>query len=380
MSENDRIVFGGVDTHRDTHVAAVVDTTGRVLDTASFSTDATGYEQLNNWLGSWGRVAQVGIEGTGSYGAGLSRHLISIGVEVAEVNRPNRQLRRRFGKTDATDAQAAARAVLSGQATGAPKSGNGPVEAIRMLQMARRSATKARTQTINQLHALVVTAPDQVKHQLGELSPKARVKVCAAFRPGTAQTTIAYAKKTLRLLARRYQALTAEIQQLDTEIRPLCARVNPALLSAPGVGPDTAAALLVAAGDNPERMQIGSVLRRPMRRKSYPGVLGTYRAAPSQPRRRPPSQQRPVAYRHHPHALGPTNHRIRPKKAVGRQNPKRDHPLSKTLHCPPGLPTVDQPAPNTQRRPSPLPTPKHPNIARSGRHSRPCPPNAYLTT
>ena len=123
---------------------------------------ATGYEQLGDWLGSWGRVAQVGIEGTGSYGAGLTRHLISIGVEVAEVNRANRQLRRRFGKTDATDAQAAARAVLSGQATGAPKNGNGPVEAIRMLQMARRSATKARTQTINQLHALVVTEPCRV--------------------------------------------------------------------------------------------------------------------------------------------------------------------------------------------------------------------------
>ena len=184
MSENDRIVFGGVDTHRDTHVAAVVDATGRVLSSAPFRADVPGYEQLGDWLGSWGRVAQVGIEGTGSYGAGLSRHLISIGVEVAEVNRPNRQLRRRFGKTDATDAQAAARAVLSGQATGLPKSGNGPVEAIRMLTVVRRSATKARTQTINQLHALVVTAPDQVKHQLGGLSPKARIKVCAAFRPG----------------------------------------------------------------------------------------------------------------------------------------------------------------------------------------------------
>ena len=136
MSENDRIVFGGVDTHRDVHVPAVVDATGRVLSSAPFRADATGYEQLGDWLGSWGRVAQVGIEGTGSYGAGLSRHLTGIGVEVAEVNRPNRQLRRRFGKTDATDAQAAARAVLSGQATGAPKSGNGPVESIRMLQMA----------------------------------------------------------------------------------------------------------------------------------------------------------------------------------------------------------------------------------------------------
>ncbi len=254
MSENDRIVFGGVDTHRDTHVAAAVDATGRVLGTSPFDADAAGYEQLGTWLGSWGRVARVGIEGTGSYGAGLSRHLLSIGVEVAEVNRPNRQLRRRWGKTDTVDAEAAARAVLSGQATGTPKTGDGPVEGIRMLVVARRSAVKARTQAINQLHALVVTAPDQVKHQLGELSPKTRVKVCAAYRPGTAQTTIRYAKQALRSLARRYQTLTAEIQQLDTEIHQLCARANPALLAASGIGPETAATLLVTAGDNPHRL------------------------------------------------------------------------------------------------------------------------------
>ena len=171
------------------------------------------------------------------------------------MNRPNRQLRRRFGKTDVTDAQAAARAALNGQATGLPKSGNGPVEAIRMLTVARRSAIKARTQAINQLHALVVTAPDQVKHQLRGLSPKARVKVCAGFRPGDGDTTIAYAKHVLRLLARRYQTLTAEIGELDTRIKDLCARANPALLATTGIGPDTAAALLVAAGDNPERMR-----------------------------------------------------------------------------------------------------------------------------
>jgi len=199
-------------------------------------------------------VAQVGIEGTGSYGAGLSRHLTSIGMEVAEVNRPNRQLRRRFGKTDTTDAQAAARAALSGQATAVPKSGNGPVEAIRMLMVARRSATKARTQAINQLHALVVTAPQQVRHQLGELSPKARVKTCAGFRPGTSNTTIRYAKQALRSLARRYQTLTAEIEELTTQINQLCAQANPALLAADGVGADTAATLLVTAGDNPNRM------------------------------------------------------------------------------------------------------------------------------
>ena len=255
MSENDRIVFGGVDTHRDTHVAAVVDAAGRVLGSAPFRADVPGYERLNNWLGSLGRVVRVGIEGTGSYGAGLARYLTGAGVEVVEVNRPNRQLRRRFGKTDVTDAQAAARAALNGQATGLPKSGNGPVEAIRMLTVARRSAIKARTQAINQLHALVVTAPDQVKHQLRGLSPKARVNVCAGFRPGDGDTTIAYAKHVLRLLARRYQTLTAEIGELDTRIKDLCARANPALLATTGIGPDTAAALLVAAGDNPERMR-----------------------------------------------------------------------------------------------------------------------------
>ena len=124
-----------------------------------------------------------------------------------------------------------------------------------MLTVARRSAIKARTQAINQLHALVVTAPDQVKHQLRGLSPKARVNVCAGFRPGDGDTTIAYAKHVLRLLARRYQTLTSEIGELDTRIKDLCARANPALLATTGIGPDTAAALLVAAGDNPERMR-----------------------------------------------------------------------------------------------------------------------------
>ena len=255
MSEGQVDVYGGVDTHRDVHVAAVVDSTGRVLGTAPFAADKAGYEQLGDWLGSQDRVVRVGVEGTGSYGAGLARHLTSIGVEVMEVNRPNRQLRRRFGKTDTTDAQAAARAVLSGQATAVPKSGNGRVESIRMLTVARRSATKARTQAINQLHALVVTAPHQVRHQLERLPAKARVKTCAGFRPGTANTTIRYAKQALRSLACRYQTLTAEIKELDTEITRLCAQANPALLATPGVGADTAAALLVAAGDNPDRMQ-----------------------------------------------------------------------------------------------------------------------------
>ncbi len=156
-------VCGGVDTHRDTHVVAVVDTAGRVLGTAPFPADRVGYEQMTRWLRTHGQLLRVGVEGTGSYGAGLARYLTEAGIAVVEVNRPNRQLRRqRGGKSDSIDAEAAARAAASGQATAVPKSGVGPVECIRMLLVARRSAVKARTQAANQIHALVITAPEHL--------------------------------------------------------------------------------------------------------------------------------------------------------------------------------------------------------------------------
>ena len=256
MSEDRVDVFGGVDTGRDIHVAAVVDGAGRVLGSESFRADESGYGRMVAWFRARGHLVRVGVEGCGSYGAGLARYLTAAGIEVVEVNRPNRQLRRlRGGKSDSVDAEGAARAAASGQATAVPKSGDGPVECIRMLVVARRSATKARTQAANQIHSLVVTAPEQVKHQLAVLKLKARVRVCARWRPGQAQTTVAYAKKALRYLARRYQTLDAEINQLEADIRRLCARANPALLAAKGVGPDTASVLLVAAGDNPGRMK-----------------------------------------------------------------------------------------------------------------------------
>ena len=248
------VVVGGVDTHRDTHVAAVVDGAGRLLGADQFLTDTAGYRCLVSWVESWGRITRIGVEGTGSYGAGLARHLTEAGIELVEVNRPNRQLRRRLGKTDFTDAEAAARAALNGEATARPKTADGPVEGIRMLRVVRCSAVKARTQAANQIHALVVAAPESVKDQLKGLTPKARVKVCARFRPGTDHTTTAHAKCALRHLPRRYQTLTAEITELDAQITRLCGKANPALLAARGVGPDTAAALLVAAGDNPQRM------------------------------------------------------------------------------------------------------------------------------
>jgi len=154
-------ILGGVDTHKDVHAAAAMSEAGRLLGAAEFPTTPVGYRRLLAWLRGFGPVGRVGIEGTGSYGAGLCRYLRSKGVEVVEVNRPNRQWRRRRGKSDSVDAEAAARAVLAGEAVGAPKSQDGGVEAIRMLRLARRSAIKARTQAANQLQGVVETAPSR---------------------------------------------------------------------------------------------------------------------------------------------------------------------------------------------------------------------------
>ena len=245
-------VVGGVDTHRDTHVAAAVDTAGRLLGTASFAVNAAGYRDLVAWSRSHGQVACVGVEGTGSYGAGLARHLRCQGVGAVEVNRPNRQTRRRRGKSDTVDAEAAARAALCGEATAKPKSSDGPVEAIRILQTTRRSAVKARTCAANQIHGLVVTAPEHLKAHLSGLSKAALIGVCARLRPDSATDEVTAAAKTaLRTLARRHQTLSAEIDDLNAELLRLCEKANPALLSTLGVGTDTAAALLITVGDNP---------------------------------------------------------------------------------------------------------------------------------
>ncbi len=157
-----RSVVGGVDTHADVHVAAAVDHNGGLLGVESFPADQVGYEGLLGWLAGFGLVTLVGVEGTGSYGVGLARFLTAVDVEVVEVDRPNRQTRRKVGKSDPVDAVAAARAALSGQAAGKPKSRNGPVEQMRVLLVARRSARQQRIQTLNQLRHPVFTAPEPI--------------------------------------------------------------------------------------------------------------------------------------------------------------------------------------------------------------------------
>ncbi len=255
MNEEIVEVTGGVDTHSEVHVAAFVNSIGKVLGTASFPVTTAGYRELLLWVRSFGLLNRVGVEGTGAYGAGLFRYLHEEGVIVVEVNRLNRQLRRRRGKSDITDAVSAARAALNGDATGTPKSGDGNVEAIRSLRVARRSAIKASTQASNQIRDLIVTAPEDLRVRLVKLTPTARIELCSRFRPGGPTEPGGALKRSLRCLARRCQALTVEIGELDEAIVELCAAANPGLLGARGVGPEVAAALLIAAGDNPERMR-----------------------------------------------------------------------------------------------------------------------------
>jgi transposase len=152
--ESTRPVTGGVDTHLDTHVAAALDVSGGVLGVESFPATRAGYASLSSWLAGFGPIDRVGVEGTGAYGAGLARHLRSLGVGVIEVDRPNRQLRRAQGKSDTLDAIEAARAVLSGRATGVAKTADGNVEAMRALLIAKRSGREARITCLNQIRHL----------------------------------------------------------------------------------------------------------------------------------------------------------------------------------------------------------------------------------
>jgi transposase len=245
----------GVDTHLDQHVAAVVDQAGRLLDTQAFAASTRGYVALVTWAEGFGPVERVGVEGTGTYGAGLARFARAYGLQVLEVNRPDRSTRRRHGKSDPIDAQAAARATLAGVAATTPKTREGQVEMIRVLRVARRGALKARVAAAEQLHGVLYSAPEELRQPLLNLKTKTLVKVCAAMRPGPLTNPTAATKTTLRIIARRWQQLQAELDQLDCQLQALVAAAAPTLLALPGVGVDTAGQLLVTAGDNPQRLR-----------------------------------------------------------------------------------------------------------------------------
>lgn len=258
MTDSGRVVIAGVDTHRDQHTAAVIDARqARVLDTAVFPAGWAGYGRLTDWAASFGRLEAVGVEGTGSYGKGLARYLAGRDVRVVEVTRPNRQHRRRHGKSDATDALAAARAVLSGEATAVPRSSDGHLEAMRVIRVARTSAISHQTRLVNQMKALIVTAPHQLRERLEQLSVARLVDTCRRFRPGNdIGDPVAATKTALKVLAGQYQLLAEHAAQLRSQLAELAARTAPAaLLAQQGVGPITACDLMITFGDNPHRVR-----------------------------------------------------------------------------------------------------------------------------
>jgi transposase len=250
-----RLVVGGVDTHRDSNVAAVVDMNGGLLGVESFATTADGHRCLSSWMCGFGTIERVGIEGTGSYGAGVARHLSAAGVAVIEVDRPNRQKRRQHGKSDQLDAIEAARGALSGRCEGRAKSADAHAEALRALLVAKRSARSTRIRTIVQLRHLMFTAPDELRARLGVLSAAQLVNEAARLRPRPGGDVALHGTKTAAvLLARRVHALDVELAALDAQLERLVKAAAPELLNIFGVGADTAAVLLVAAGDNPQRI------------------------------------------------------------------------------------------------------------------------------
>ena len=249
-------VAAGVDTHQDTHAAAVVDCAGRLLGHREFAATRRGYVELLAWLRSFGLLLVVGIEGTGAYGAGLARHLHDDHVPMLEIDRPDRKTRRSAGKSDPIDAEAAARAALARVRTGVPKVRTGRVEALRNLRVARRSAVDQRADCMRRIKTLIVTSPEDLRARLRGLPKQELLDTCAGMRPDTTRVEEPEqaAKVALRSLARRHAALTEEISDLDAIIEPLVAAINPHLIELNGVGADVAGQLLVTAGENTDRI------------------------------------------------------------------------------------------------------------------------------
>ena len=247
----------GVDTHGEVHVAAAFTSDlGRPLGHLEIPTTPAGYGRLLRWAQAFSDATpRFGVEGTGAYGAGLAGHLRGAGCTVIEINRPNRQTRHARGKSDPIDAEAAALAVLSGEASSVPKSDEDRVGMIRTLRVARRSAVQSTTQISNQVKGLIVTAPAELREQLRLFSGHDLIETLAGMRPGSITTPTAATKMTLRSLARRHQFLSEEIATLNAELERLTQEAAPQLCAIKGVGPDVAGALLVAAGDNPERLR-----------------------------------------------------------------------------------------------------------------------------
>ena len=252
-----QLVLAGVDTHQATHHCAVIDSEGRLLADRGFPANGPGYRQLLDWVAGHGLVQAIGVESTSGYGAGLTRHLLVAGVEVYEVSRPEKATRAMQGKSDPIDAACAARQVLTGKATARPKITSGVVEALRMIKIPRDSAVRDRTRAYSQLRDLITTAPTVLHDELIGLSSVRRVTKAAGLRPDTRrlEDPVQAARAAMRTLARRIQSLSVEIAEADRIIDRLTTELVPSLRGMPGVGPQSAAQLVITAGQNIGRMR-----------------------------------------------------------------------------------------------------------------------------
>lgn len=251
---NTRQVMGGVDTHADTHTVAAIDLLGRRLGHAVFEANDTGYAALHGWLADHGTISAVGVEGTGSYGAGLTRYLTGQHINVVEVNRPDRAARRLRGKSDPVDAENAAAAVLAQTATATPKARTGTVEAIRIIHSTRAGAVKACTAAKSTFTNLVRTSPNTLHDQLHPLTRTQQLRIARSYRTTTVTDPHHAAKLCLHRLAERIHQLTLEITAAERDLTALTAQTAPTLRARPGTGPITVAQLLITAGDNLDRI------------------------------------------------------------------------------------------------------------------------------
>ena len=251
------VVIGGVDTHKELHVAAVVDSSDVVLGTEMFATTRAGYRAMLRWMRSFGDLKRIGVECTGSYGAGLMRFLDNAGTFVLEVTAPDKSVRRKKGKNDTLDAENAAHAVYAGIRTVTPRTRDGMVESLRVLRVARKTAVAARRVALQMLQTQIVSAPEELRDQVRNLTRMQLIRTIAAWRPDATdyRDSTTATRLALRSLARRYLELSDEIADLDVPIKSLVEELNPVLLAQTGIGVESAAQLLVTAGDNPERLR-----------------------------------------------------------------------------------------------------------------------------
>jgi transposase len=248
-------VIVGVDTHKHVHVAVAIDRLGLRLGDCSVSADRAGYAKMVAWARALGSIDVVGIEGTGSYGVGLASYVRRQALRVVEVNHCDRRKRRNDGKSDTLDAETAARSVLAGIATAVPKSADGSAEMARQIKVARDTAVKARSAAIITLKTLIVNAPSELREELEPLTDRKLIDRCAGFRPGSICDTTASTKHALRALATRWLSLSAEIDGHDDALDTITQAAAPTLREAFGIGADSAAEMMIVAGDNPTRLR-----------------------------------------------------------------------------------------------------------------------------